>query len=231
MKESNESQQAIIEQHYLQLAIDTIRLNAINERVSAIRQSLEHKPERAIIRNMYAISMRVAAICILAVGSAALYKYISVNDQSVYEKQFITYELSNTRGVETHNPEVQSYQDKNWSEVVSNYTKVKNPSNRSIFLAAMADMQLRHFPDAVSLLGQILNLKSEDHSYRDEAEYYLALAFLMNHQADKGIQLLDKIRADRNHTYYPMALELSAIDMKIIVLKKQVTSEAPAVTQ
>ena len=231
MKESNQSQQAITEQLYLQLAIDTIRLNAINERVSAVRRSLEHKPERAVVRSMFAISVRVAAILLLVVGSASLYKYMSVNSQSVYEKQFITYELSNTRGIETHNAIDESYRDKNWSEVVFNYTKEKNPSDRSIFLTAMADMQLRQFPGAVSLLEQILHSKSDDHSYGEEAEYYLALACLMNHEEDKGIQLLDKIRADKNHTYYPLALELSAIDLKIIALKKQVTSEASAVTK
>ncbi len=231
MKESNKSQQAITEQLYLQLAIDTIRLNAINEKVSTVRQSLEHKPEKAIIRSMYKISMRVAAILLLVIGSASLYKYMSVNSQSVYEKQFITYELSNTRGIETHSAIGESYRGKNWSEVVINYTKEKNPTNKSIFLAAMADMQLRQFANAVSLLGQILHSKSTDHSYREEAEYYLALACLMNHEEDRGIQLMDKIRADRNHTYYPLALELSAIDLKIIALKKQVTSEASAVTK
>src|SRR5450755_3294182 len=81
------------ENKYLKLAIDTIRLNAINEKVSTIRRSLETKPEKVVVRSIYRTSLRVAAILLLIVGSASVYKYISTNDRSVYDKQLLSYEL------------------------------------------------------------------------------------------------------------------------------------------
>jgi hypothetical protein len=213
---------------YLKLAVDTVRLDAINEKVFAIRQSLGNshiateKPGKAIVRSMYKMSMRVAAIFIILFGSAVLYKYVSVSNLSVYEKQFTGYELNNTRGQESRDAEAEAYRNKNWNEVISLYQTENNKSNKSIFLAAMAEMQLNHFPQAVTLFENILsvNKKTGENTFQEEAEYYLSLAYLMNHEENKSIVILDKIKADTSHTYYPLASKLSAIDLKIIELKK-----------
>ncbi len=55
----------------------------------------------AIVRSLYKISLRVAAVFILLLGAAIVYKYISVNNLSVYQEQFAGYELRNTRGHES----------------------------------------------------------------------------------------------------------------------------------
>jgi hypothetical protein len=216
------------ELQFMKLAIDTVRLNAINNKVLAIRSSLANtqavsvKPINSKVRSMYKMSLRVAAVFILLAGSAALYKYISVSNLSVYEKQFTGYELNNTRGQESRDAEVEAYRNKNWNEVVAIYQTENNKSNKSVFLAAMAEMQLNHFPQAVTLFENILNTngKTGDSSFQEESEYYLSLAYLMNHEENKSILLLDKIKADTSHTYYPLASKLSSIDLKIIELKK-----------
>src|ERR1700682_389780 len=115
------------ELQYLKLAIDTARLDAIRQKVFGIRQSFEHnqtsteKPTGTVVRSIYKISLRVAAVFILFAGITVLYKYISVSNLSVYEKQFAGYELSNTRGQETPDAEVAAYRNKNWNEVVAVY--------------------------------------------------------------------------------------------------------------
>jgi hypothetical protein len=211
---------------YLKLALETVRLDAINEKVSATRQSYNkaengaENPAPAIIRSMYKISMRIAAIIVLFIGIAIIYKYISVDSLAVYNKQFTGYELSNTRGQEINDAEVEAYQNKNWNGVIAVYNAENNQSNRSVFLAAMAEMQLNQFPQAVTLFENILNTKSGDNSFREEAEYYVSLAYLMNHEENKSIQMLDKIKADTGHTYYPLVSKMSRIDLKIIELKK-----------
>ena len=43
----------------------------------------------------------------------------------------------------------------------------------------------------------------------------------MNHEDAKGIQLINKMKADTSHTYYPLASKLSPIDLKIIELKNK----------
>jgi hypothetical protein len=214
------------EMQYLKLAIDTVRLNSINEKVSAVRRAFEnnpaHKktPENAVIRSMYKISMRIAAILILLFGSALLYKYLTVSDQTIYNKQFSGYELSNSRGQEVRDAEIEAYRNKNWSEVIAVYNTENIKSNKATFLAAMAEMQMNQYSRSVNLFEEILNAKAGDDSFREETEYYLSLAYLMNHQENKSIQLLNKIKADTGHTYYPLASKIPYIDLKIIQLKK-----------
>jgi hypothetical protein len=216
------------ELQFLKLAIDTVRLDTINNKVLAIRRSLANtnavseKPANSMIRSIYKMSMRAAAIFILLAGIAVLYKYITTSNLSVYEKQFTGYVLNNNRGLESRDAEAEAYRNKNWSEVVSIYQNENNKTNKSVFLVAMAEMQLNNFQQAVTLFEIILktNIKTGDDSFREETEYYLSLAYLMNHEESKSIRLLNKIKADTSHTYYPLASKLSAIDLKIIELKK-----------
>lgn len=213
---------------YLKLAVHTVQLDAINEKVSQVR--LSHKntvvavdqPAGGKIRRMYTIRMRVAAIFILLMGLAVLYKYMSVNDQSVYNKQFTGYELGTTRGAENRDPQSDAYQNKNWNEVIALFKAENNKTNKSYFLAGISEMQLNHFPGAILNFQNILNsdVNSSEKTYREEAEYYLSLAYLMNHEETKALALLNKIKSDTNHMYYPIASQLSLIDLKIIGLKK-----------
>jgi hypothetical protein len=101
---------------------------------------------------MYRISLRVAAIFILVAGISFMYKYVTVSSQSVFEKQFNGYELSTTRGQEKADQVAEAYRNKNWKEVISNYQSETVPSNKSRFLAAMAEMQVNQFPRAIATL-------------------------------------------------------------------------------
>jgi hypothetical protein len=214
------------ELQYLNLAIDTVRLDAINQKVASIRQSQEKEQmvemaAPAILRNMYKISLRVAAVIVLFFCVASVYKYSSVSNQSFYNKQFSGYELSNSRGKETHEAEEDAYQNNKWNEVITIYNAGANKSNQQSFLAAMSEMQLNHFQNAITLFENLLNSKSGDTTYLEESEYYLSLAYLMNHEGNKAIQMIHKILANPNHTYYPIVSKFSSIDLKIIELKNK----------
>ncbi len=95
------------ELQYLSMAIDTVRLNTINDKVLAVRRSLPNTSSLTEtlanngIQRIYKMSMRVAAILILLIGMAVLYKYLTISNLSVYEKQFTSYDLNNLRGQES----------------------------------------------------------------------------------------------------------------------------------
>ncbi len=225
---SNDADAVSAEMEYLKLAVDTVRMDAINKKVVAVRQSMSNKavetsrvensrPE--IMRSLFSPLMRIAAIFIFILGAAVFYKYITVNNQSFYSKQFSPYEVTNLRGVQSSNLEAEAYQNKNWNLVIESFNKTENKTNKSVLLAAIAEMELKNFPAAVSHLENILASNPADRSYQDEAEYYLSLAYLMNHQERKSIQLLSKIRSDSGHTYYPVVSKYSTLDLKILNLK------------
>jgi hypothetical protein len=210
---------------YLKLAISTVRIAGVSNQVSAIRASMNKNSSAntgtAVVRTMYKMTMRVAAVLMLLIGSAVLYKYVSVNDQTFYNRQFAGYELGSSRGVETNSAEVEAYQNKKWNTVIAIYNGQHANSNKPGFLAAMAQMQLHHFPQAVSIFENIIQNGSADQSFREESEYYLALAYIMNHEVEKSIPIINKIKANPEHTYYPLVSKFSSIDLKIIELKKK----------
>jgi hypothetical protein len=216
------------ELEYLRLAVDTVRQDALRQQVSAIRNSFEHnqsdsqKPSSGIVRNMYRISLRVAAVFILVAGITFMYKYLTVSSQSVFEKQFTGYELSTTRGQEKADQVAEAYRNKNWKVVIINYQSETVHSNKSRFLAGMAEMQDDHFPQAITIFESLLlvNHASGTDSFQDETEYYLSLAYLKNHEVHKAVQLMNKIKSEPAHRYYPVISNISSIDLKIIELKK-----------
>lgn len=211
---------------YLKLAVETVRLNAIAGKVSAVFQSLhatshnQSARDHGTIRQLYRTGLRIAAILVLMFSSAVVYKYITITSQSVYKNQFVPYDLSITRGEEVRDREAEAYSNKNWSQVTAIFNSQKVKSNKSYFLAAVAEMQLQHYAQAVNLFQYILGNISEDSSFQEEAEYYCALAYLMNHEEAKSIGLLNKIKSDINHRYYPLASKITDTDLKIIDLKK-----------
>jgi hypothetical protein len=212
------------ELQYLKLAIDTVRLDVIKQKVASIRQSQVKGPiaepaAPAILRNMYKTSLRVAAVVVFLLCVATIYKYTSVSNESFYDKQFSGYELGNSRGGEFHEAEMDAYRNKKWNEVISIYNAGTDKSNRQSFMAAMAEMQLNHFQNAITLFENILNAKTGDVTYLEESEYYVSLAYLMNHQGNKAIQMINKIKSNPNHTYYPIVSKFSSIDLKIMELK------------
>jgi hypothetical protein len=223
-----ENKETATELQYLKLAIDTVHQDAIRQQVSMVRRSFENdqtisvKKTNGILRTMYRTSLRIAAVFVFLAGIAILYKYITVDRQSVYEKQFTGYELSNTRGQADTDAISNAFQNKNWIEVTKIYSNESAPSNKSGYLAAMAEMQQNHFPQAVAIFENLLNTnrKTGDNSFQEETEYYLSLAYLMNHEVNKSVQLIHKIKADTSNTYYPIVSRISSIDLKIIELKK-----------
>jgi hypothetical protein len=227
-KQLNEDQSTATELEYLKLAVETVRRDALRNQVAGIRRTFESnqivpvKNTGATVRTLYRTSLRIAALFMLLAGIAILYKYMTVNNQSVYEKQFTGYELSNTRGQSDVNVLSDAFLNKKWKEVTGIYESEPVHSNKSRFLAGMAEMQQDHFSQAVAIFENLLGntIKTGDVSYQEESEYYLSLAYLMNHEVDKSVRMMNKIKADPGHVYYPQVSKISSIDLKIIELKK-----------
>jgi hypothetical protein len=211
----------------LEMAIDTIRVNAITNKVKIIRadhnlgNSKTAHINQAIVRCMHpsGMVMRIAAAVIIMISSATIYKYASVNSKTLYNQQYLTYELTATRSNSIPDAQAEAYLNAHWREVIALNNNAISRTNKSRFLAAMAEMELNHFPQSLVLLQEIIS-NHADEAFHEEAEYYSALAFLAVHQEKKGLDMVAEIKANPSHTYYPLACRISAIDLKIIELKR-----------
>jgi hypothetical protein len=211
----------------LHIAVDAILEKGLYEQVAAVRKAYQAaknitiKPQGAVVRKMFSNKMRIAASIVLFITAATLYKYTTVNSVSFYNKYYSSFELNTSRGAENSNTMEQAFRNKNWNEVVSMFNSAAQKNNESYFLAGMAELELKNYNVAVTAFNHVIseNAKSKDNYFQDEAEYYLAMAYLGNNEAAKAIPILEKIKADNNHVYHEKVLEMSSIDLKIIQQK------------
>ena len=208
----------------LQTALLAIREAGLNDQVSAIRREFEsaasvkrNKPS-GIVRTMYRITMRVAASIIILIGAAGVYKYATVNSAAFYAHHYTSYELSTSRGAELIDPIERAYRNRDWKAVVNRFNETMDKDPKSTFLAAMANLELKKYPSAISLFHRVLDKEKQSGQeyFHDEAEYYLALSYLGDHQSLKAIELLKKIKADPGHLYNQIVSNMSWLDLRII---------------
>jgi len=79
-------------------------------------------------------------------------------------------------------------------------------------------MELSQFPQAIERFNTVLtsNAATGDNYFQDEAEYYLALAYIASKQPGEADVLLKRISASNNHVYQQKARNMLGLDWKII---------------
>ncbi len=166
-----------------------------------------------------AFSRQANGVLVIVLGSASVYKYASVNSDSLFNKQFRSYELGATRGETKPDLQAFSYQNANWLDVVAANNMAPVQANKSRFLAGMAQMELKQYSAALELFNGVL-ANTKDDSYRDDAEYYAALGYLANHESKQALELINQIKTNPDHKYYYLVRNMSSLDLKIVAIKK-----------
>jgi len=223
----NSDPELVSEWRAIFFALDGIREAGLHEKVSTVRnqyqaqQNIVAKPAGGVVRSLYRNAFRVAACLFLLIGTVAVYKYSTVNSVGTYQEYYQSFELNTTRSSVNQDAVEQAYRAKDWKQVMTLSSTQEPKTNKTTFLAAMATMELKDYGAAIKLFNQIIaaNAKSGDNYFQDEAEYYLALAYLANNEAANALPLLKKIRNDKNHLYNQKAGELSGVDLRILDLK------------
>jgi tetratricopeptide (TPR) repeat protein len=176
------------------------------------------KPAGAIIRSITRTTIRVAACLFILGGGAAIYKYTMTNSAGIFSQYCSSYDLNTSRGATAPADEMdEAYKNKNWTGVTELFKKKKAKTNKTYFLAGMADLESKKYDDAIGMFQQVMAANSQSGSdyFEDEAEFYLAMSWLARNDVKEAMPLLDKIRADKNHLYHDVVVKMSALDLRI----------------
>jgi len=226
-----EDSAAAKEMEHLRFSVGLVREAAVFEQVTAVRAAfstdakiISFKKEEgvAVVRSLSKNILRIAAAVILFICGASVYKYAATSPSSVYNENFSSFDLSTSRGNNDDNELEKAYRAKDWMAVEKKFNGQKEKTTKSWFLAGMADMELKNYDKAIVSFNEVIteNKNRTDTYYEDEAEYYLALSYLAAHQTGSGVELLKKIRSDKNHLFYKKASAISAIDVRVLELKQ-----------
>jgi hypothetical protein len=222
--------EAFTEFEHLQFSVELIREYGVQEQVAAakrafrstaMRKPIYRQSSGAVVRSLYKTVLRAAAIVLLLVGSAAVYEYATTNSASVFEKGFVSYDLSTSRGNDVDADIEKAYRNKDWSSVINIFDSKKENNTKNWFLGAMAEMQLKKYDRAILSLNEVMlqNKTNPVAYFQDEAEYYLALSYIAAKKPVEGVAILKKIIGDKNHLFNERASEISGIDLEVLELK------------
>lgn len=218
----------------LRLAVDAVGQAGLYEKVSSVRAKwvshqsdaapvMQSKQRGATIHSIYRLSLRAAAVILVIGASAAIYKYTVTSSKGMYSDYYTSYDLSTSRGAATAQDEMEvAYKAKNWVAVDDAFKKKKVKDNKSYFLEGMADMEAKKYDEAIGMFQQVMaanNLAGADY-FEDEAEFYLAMAWLARNDVKEAMPLLDKIKADKTHLYHDVVVKMSSLDLRISAYKE-----------
>jgi tetratricopeptide (TPR) repeat protein len=222
-----------LEWKQLRLAVDAVEQAALFEKVSTVRAEwLAHRwdattvsdvqPGSAVVRSISRVALRAAVVVLVIGASAAIYKYTVTSSSGIYSAYYSSYDLNTSRGATVAQDDMEeAYKARNWSGVDDAFKKKKVKDNKSYFLEGMADMEAKRYDEAIGMFQQVMaanNLAGSDY-FEDEAEFYLAMAWLARNDVKEAMPLLEKIKADKTHMYHDVVVRMSSLDLRIAAYK------------
>jgi hypothetical protein len=154
---------------------------------------------RSLVRPLLRIAAAVALLVMLAGAGSWM-----LNVHRFYSQHDLPYELPVARGSEEKNLMDSCYRIRQTECVLSVFQSIESPAAKELFLAGVASLQSNDAAGAVILFERLqsLNRASANPSFREEGEYYLALAYLKSDKVDEAESIFRKIHDDRSHLYH-----------------------------
>lgn len=195
----------------LKAAREAIKMYGLNSQVRSVHQEMmaEMKPQ-GIVRNIGSTRRIIrysltAAASVVVIGMIILgYYFFSLSSNKLYNEKYNSFELSSLRGSnENQFTEIEkAFRQKNYSAVIT-IPQAGETNIKDQFLTGISYLELNKLPGAINVLKKVVALdQHSDHPiYKDEAEYYLALAYLKNKNYDNAIDLMWAIHNNTAHLY------------------------------
>jgi len=189
------------------LARESVRQYGLQQKVAGIHQQMMKEfqtPVRQInpVRRLIRYTMAAAAGILLLVTGILLYNNSKLSPEKVFAANYRSYEISTMRGEniqELSRLEV-AYSEKKYAEVV-NIVFDRPFSIHENFLKAMAWMELGNTAKAIEQYKLVIKEARPTNLLKEEAEYYLALAYIRSKQYPIAIQQLEYIQEKPGHLY------------------------------
>jgi hypothetical protein len=191
----------------LRIAREAVMQYGIRTQVAGIHDSMMKElkvPVRRISspRRVIRYGMSIAAGIILIVGAYMVYNFFTLSADGFYLSHYRSYDVGTTRSSGSSEKAINAYREKKYNEVVGIYLS-GDSSSTTAFLAAMSNLQLNDVPASITLLEKLAAPSTATgQAFSEEAEYYLALAYIKNRDFDLAIPIMEKIYANPSHLYH-----------------------------
>lgn len=157
------------------------------------------------IKRIVRYSVAVASGVTLLVLCYWAYTFYTLSPNNLYANNYIPYKIENpVTGYGDKLSDIEkAYRESNFNQVIQlNTAGPLFP--RDILLTGLAFLETGNLSKAISSFQVVLADadKTKSSVLTDEAEYYLALAFLKNRDYDQAIELMIRIHDNPQHTHH-----------------------------
>ena len=150
----------------------------------------------------------IMSITSIAAIIAIVFSFNIYQDNRRMDKLFETYytplEYDSqlmSRGEETISPELTSamefYQKEDYATALQKFEAIPNVDENYLIYKAICLLETEQTEDAITLLEKLV-ANGEGTEYYQQASWYLALAYLSNHEDDKAMNLYNKNNSHNN---------------------------------
>ncbi len=189
--------------HRLQMGISAVRQYGAAEKVKRIHGEMipglkKNKKGKVVSMSRFIkYSMAAAAGIIILVVAIKLVTANSVSAVKLYSDAYVSYDAGTVRGGSTPSALEEAYQSGNYDRVTDLAANGANLSSRDSLLTGIAFLN----QDKSDSAARWLTGPSRQGTYRQDAEFYLALAWLKSKNYTAAVRLMKKIRNEEGHIY------------------------------
>jgi hypothetical protein len=194
--------------HELAHEVEKARVARMMIKNEALREKLKTIQSELIFEKVFAGKAKsvwkyVALILALLVLLVLVFKIFLINNDILFAENYQTYDLNLIDVNKPDNSVLYNYAQKSYQDVVNIYENNPDHSNEMNFFAGVSYLELGQPDSAVATITKILEVsnKGGDHSYLQDAEYYLGFAYLMANNVDFSDWYFSKIYHDPDHMY------------------------------
>lgn len=188
----------------LRLAIASVQQYGTVEKVKSIHSEMMkelspvHKEGKIVpMRKMVKYSLAIAASIIVILVGVNLFTSSQLSSDKLYNEAYVDYDASAVRGNNNQTDVVKLYQAHNYNAVTEKAIS-QSLSQKDSLLIGLSYLKIDKLNDAIDWLKLI----SAQNPAKQDAEFYLAMAYLKNKNYNEALSLMEQMHANANHVYH-----------------------------
>jgi tetratricopeptide (TPR) repeat protein len=158
---------------------------------------------RAPVRRLSRFAWQIAASIILIISATFFYQYLTLTPQKIFTDNYNPYQAATSRGSEGSSINT-LYREHRYQQLLNKFESSTTHTAEELFLAGNAYLEINQPPRAISAFQQLQasNIASGSTLFKDDGEYYLAMAYLKNGETTKALPILQEIHNNPDHAYH-----------------------------
>lgn len=213
---------------YLSLTKSAVKMYGLKYKVGFIHKEMMLEIEGnksatavGLVRRISKISMKIAASLLIGLLCLGVYQYATITNDKMFANEYKTYEVNVSRGVEEIAVLEKLFQEKNYESVIKNFIGIENPAVKENFFVGVSYLETKNYKNAIGAFRKVLelNIAQQQNIFNDDAQYFLALAYLKNKDIKIAYPIFKEIKNNPKHLYNDKITNVFMLNLRLLYMK------------